>query len=299
MVFQPDSVVIPARLRETPPGEAGEGAAWLAELPGQVAELAREWRLTLEPPFETDGCCAWVAPVRLEDGSDAVLKVSWPHSEARHEGDALRLYDGDGAPRLIRASEDGFSLLMERCLPGALLWSLPPEERDEVGARVLRRLWRHSAGEVPFDRLEEIAASWGNDARRSGEYEPVLLEEALSVGRELAASQPSCVLLHGDFHPGNVLAAEREPWMAIDCKPLVGEPAFDLAQWLGNCLDVEKDLGWKAPDPAAYIRFRLERMCGLLDLDRTRAAGWLFAKAVGWAFGSREALLFRDVMRYY
>ena len=57
----------------------------------------------------------------------------------------------------------------------------------------------------------------------------------------LSATQPHRVLLHGDFHPGNVLAAAREPWLAIDCKPLVGDPAYDLAQWLGNrCETVEQ-----------------------------------------------------------
>ena len=33
------------------------------------------------------------------------------------------------------------------------------------------------------------------------------------------------VVLHGDFNAGNVLAAEREPWLAVDAKPMVGDAA--------------------------------------------------------------------------
>src|SRR4051794_17234106 len=105
-----------------------EGTRWLHALPEQIAELKRAWSLTLMPPFATGGTCSWVAPVRLAGATRAVLKINYPERESRREGEALRLTAGCGAVRLLRASEDGLSLLLERCAPGVDLWSLSAEE---------------------------------------------------------------------------------------------------------------------------------------------------------------------------
>src|SRR3954469_2706580 len=67
-------------------------AGWLSRLPTVVEELAQHWGLSLEPPYQPGGQCAWVAP-----GGDVVLKVGWRHDEALHEPAALRLWDGEGA----------------------------------------------------------------------------------------------------------------------------------------------------------------------------------------------------------
>ena len=91
------------------------------------------------------------------------------------------------------------------------------------------------------------------------------MAHAVALARELAATQPRTVLLHGDFHPGNVLAAAREPWLAIDPKPYVGDPAYDTLQHMLNFP------GRLAADPAGLAR----RMAGLLDLDADRVRLWL------------------------
>ena len=102
-------------------------------------------------------------------------------------------------------------------------------------------------------------------------------------------SQPRTVLLHGDFHPGNVLAAAREPWLAIDPKPLLGDPAYDLAQWLGNrCEAVER-----SPDAGSAIRRQIDHLSDLLNLDPARVAGWAFVKSLGWDWGPPVARILR------
>ena len=115
------------------------------------------------------------------------------------------------------------------------------------------------------------------------------MAQTIELARELAATQPRSVLLHGDFHPANVLAARREPWLAIDCKPLVGDPAYDLAQWLGNRCDAVE----QSPDAAAIIRRQIEHMSDLLDLDPARVAGWAFVKSLGWDWGAPVARILR------
>src|SRR5688500_6978453 len=79
--------------------------AWLATLPTAVARATRAWRLTVEAPFRPGGQTAWVAPVRDRVGTDLVLKLAWPHPEARHEANGLRAWAGQGAVRLHAAGE--------------------------------------------------------------------------------------------------------------------------------------------------------------------------------------------------
>src|SRR5207248_293889 len=111
------------------------------------------------------------------------------------------------------------------------------EEGNVVGAQLLRRLWREPPQSATFTLLSALVEEWCEALPRTAPaqgYDAELVADAIEIARDLASSQAEMVLLHGDFHPGNVLAAAREPWLAIDCQPLVGEPAYDLAQWLGN-----------------------------------------------------------------
>src|SRR3954453_16369942 len=139
---------IPAALVEQCRG-APEQEAWLAALPASIALLsaaipllAARWELELGPPFEGEGCGSWVAPATRADGSAAVLKLGLPHMEAAHEIDGLRFWAGDPTLHLLDADEEANALLLERCVPGTLLRTLPEPEQDSVLAGMLRRLWR-------------------------------------------------------------------------------------------------------------------------------------------------------------
>jgi streptomycin 6-kinase len=198
--------------------------------------------------------------------------------------------------RLLQASEDGFSLLLERCLPGTDLWSLAEEEGNAVASRMLARMWREPDPSAPFMSLSDFVANWWDDLPRitaTADYDGEAVAEAVTRGRELASSQPRSVLLHGDFHPGNVLAARREPWLIIDPKPLVGEPAYDLAQWLYN----RARFVIQADDAVAILRQLIDRFAADLGLDPARIAGWAFVKALGWQCGPEFVTLFQKVAR--
>ncbi len=156
----------------TDPACAGEAAvdedelpgrrAWLAALPGVVEEIAREWGVRVGDPYEPGGVCAWVAPA----DDDLVLKVSWRHTEAEHEADALRFWDGDGAVRCFAARSvdpDTSALLLERCVPGVQLHTLPEPEQDLVIAELARRLHRRRPADPhPFRTLTEMCDVWAD-----------------------------------------------------------------------------------------------------------------------------------------
>ncbi len=134
---------------------SADRAGWLAALPDTVAALAARWSLTLGPPFEPGGECAWVAPA----GADLVLKVGRVHDEARDEAAGLRAWDGRGAVRVLADHRDGetSALLLERAHPGTPLTRLPGPERDVVLTGLLRRLWIDPPAGHPFRPLSGCA----------------------------------------------------------------------------------------------------------------------------------------------
>lgn len=242
-----------------------------------VASVAAEWGLELGDPYEPGGQCAWVAPARDPTGRDLVLKVGWRHREAEHEADALRFWDGDGAIRCFgaRTLADTTALLLERCEPGAHLnRSVPEPEQDTVLAGLLRRLWaRQPPDGPPFASLTAMCDDWARSfeldfATDSRGLDPGLARTGLALLRELPRSVDRAVLLVTDLHGGNVLSSTREPWLVIDPKPFVGDPAYDPVQHMLNCDDR------LASDPAGLAR----RMADLLDLDRERVRLWLLAR---------------------
>ena len=288
-------IFVPAGLEKNAREAGDPGVRWLDSLPERVAELARAWSIRVGAAFDHSGAASWVAPVELDDGARAILKVGMPHVEARYEADALRLLDGQGTVRLLRVSDDGFSLLLERCNPGTDLWSLSAEGRDSVACEILPRLWQEPEESAPFLPLTQLLSRWSEEippvAAGRG-YNSGDVAAILDLGRELAASQPRCALLHGDFHPGNVLAAQRQPWLVIDPKPFLGEPAFDLAQWFYNrYFQVGQSV-----DAVAVLREEMSRFAAKLNLDASRIAGWTVVKALGWDCGPEVVKLFQNVV---
>ena len=234
-----------------------------------VGQIAASWELELGEPYAPGGQCAWVAPA----GDDLVLKVGWRHREAEHEADALRFWDGDAAVRCLaaRSLEDTTALLLERCVPGVQLkQSLPEPEQDVVIAGLMRRLWaRQPSPGHPFGTLAEMCGLWADSLELdSGAVDGGLVREAVALLRELPGTSEGCVLLCTDLHAGNVLSARREPWLVIDPKPFLGDPAFEPVQHMLNCDDR------LASDPEALAA----RMAELLELDAERVGLWLFAR---------------------
>jgi len=262
---------IPARVaancRETP-----EGAAWLDRLPETLDTLERRWSLTVGAPFDNEEVsCAWVAPVALSDGTSAVLKLGMPHMEGEHEVHGLRFWDGDPTLRLFEADDDLGAMLLERCQPGMVLRSLPEPEQDLVVSGLLRRLWRSPSAPHPFRPLSMLIKHWSDETLADVEQWPDtgLVREGLRLFEELPRHAPTEVLLATDLHAGNVLCSKRKPWLVIDPKPFVGDPAYDPTQHLFNC-----DVRLRS-DPDGMIR----RIADLLRMDHERIRLWTFARA--------------------
>jgi streptomycin 6-kinase len=259
---------------------------WLAALPDRVEELTARWGLSLGEPFEPGGNCSWVAPGTDPDGRDVVLKVAWQHTEALHEAEGLAALRGQGAvevyafEHLARAG-DTTAMLLERCRPGTELRGRPEAEQHVVVTDMLRSVWAVDlAADHPFRPLSVMADEWVSHAAERlaadpGRLDAGLAREGLALFRELSRTGPHDVLLLTDLHAGNVLAAERRPWLLIDPKPYVGDPHYDVLQHLLNCN------GSLQADP---IRL-LAEVADLAGLGAGRVRQWLFARCVQESLG--------------
>jgi streptomycin 6-kinase len=250
------------------------GRAWLRRLPHVVDELCGRWQLAPEGATWF-GYCAIALPVRRADDTPAVLKVSWPGPDQAPEGPTLRAWDGDGAVRPLAHGEDRWALLLERLDESRDLTGVPIGEAIEVIGSLLRRMHRAT---VPTDvpSLADTARRWAEEIPSrwpvaAPPWPDRVRDEAVATCRELGDADGG-QLLHADLHFENVLAADREPWLAIDPKGLVGDPAFESSPVLWNRFDEysgQRD-----------VRRRLDAWCEAADIDRDRARAWARVRMV-------------------
>ena len=243
-----------------------------SSFPASWPSAAEQWGLELGEPL-TGGKVSLVLRVSAQ-GAPAVLKVSFPEPESEHEAAALARWGGDGAVRVLADDPERRALLLEWCEPGTRLWDVDDDEQaTAIAANVLRGLRRAPAEGDPFALLSTAAARWAEELPRDWEasgrpFEGELLAAAVSACRELGGETSDRTLLHQDLHGGNVLLSERG-WLAIDPKPLVGDPAFDAASLL-------RDRRWLLGQGGelARVRRRLDILTEALELDRERLRGW-------------------------
>jgi len=261
------STGLAANCRKSP-----ERATWLDRLPDVLLSLEHVWGLTPDAPLDAEeSSCSYVTAVRTANGTPAVLKIGMPHMEGEHEIQALRFWDGDPTVRLLEADDELGVLLLERCKPGTTLRTLSEQDQDLVISGLLRRLWRPPLTPHPFRSLSTLTAFWTNETLGQIEQGPDigLVREGLRLFEELPRNATREVLLATDLHAGNVLQAEREPWLVIDPKPFVGDPAYDATQHLLNCRERLR------LDPDRTMR----SFADLAGIEDERVRLWTFARA--------------------
>jgi streptomycin 6-kinase len=202
-------------------------------------------------------------------------------TESLREAEALTFWDGRGAVRLLAHDRPTRAMLIERCRPGTPLGTAYDDAAIAIAAGAMRRLWREPPDAVEWPTLAGNAARWLDELPRR--YDGRVLDEALEAIRVLVPSQERLLLCHQDLHGGNVLRAEREPWLVIDSKPIVGEPAYDTVALVRD-----------ARPTHAELRRRLDLLSDLLELDRERMRLWGIVKSLAWD-NPDEAELFCEV----
>ncbi|WP_431034693.1 aminoglycoside phosphotransferase family protein [Streptomyces sp. P6-2-1] len=267
---------VPARFAEYQRRHEGAaGTAFVAAAPAMAARRLERWSLRPEGRVR-HGVAALVLPVRTTDGERAVLKVQLRNEETVGEGAALRAWDGDGAVRVLGEDAERLGegpgapevswLLLERL---DTVRDLNDIQEARAALRPLAALLaRLTAVRAPagLRRLDDVADALLVRAAKATPQDAAtraLIADCAAALRAVRSEGPSGDrLLHWDLHYGNVLAARREPWLAIDPKPLAGDPAFDLLPALTNRYD-----------PADTAR-RFAALTEAIGADRERAAAW-------------------------
>lgn len=285
-------IELPAGVRAMS-GRGPQWARWVATLPAVAQRLTGHWRLRPDST-EPAGCghCSLVLPVRTADGLPAMLKIGFPDAESEYEHLALRRWAGRGAVRLLNADPHHRALLLER-LSSEDLSAIPESEACAVVAGLYRTL--HLPASPALRQLSVLVDRWTAelaDLPRSAPIPRRLVEQAVALGRELSAdrSVPDR-MIHTDLHYANVLATsrqcgpsttqgrrsdpvDREPWLAIDPKPVNGDPHYELAPMLWN--------RWPeiTGDIRGGVRRRFQMLLDATGFDEDRARAWVVVRMV-------------------
>ena len=269
----------PKHFIETVTNTFDGGAAWLAQLPTLIAQCEAKWNLTAHDHFPTLSY-NYAAPATLADGTAVALKIGVPRDELVTEMEALKIYNGRAICHLIDADMEMGVLILEWLKPGKMLLEVKDDdEATRIAAQVMQKLWRR----LPETHNFPSVADWSNGLIRlretfaggTGPYPQKLIETAESIFTDLIAENGEPVLLHGDLHHYNILSAEREPWLAIDPKGVVGEPAYEVGAFLHNPLDLMTWSDWQTLIPR-----QLDILAETLQIDRQRLVAWSLAQDV-------------------
>ncbi|MFI1359173.1 aminoglycoside phosphotransferase family protein [Streptomyces sp. NPDC020898] len=258
-------------------GEAGR--TFITELPARTADFLNHWNLRIDGP-SMHGVTALVLPVLRTDNTPAALKLQLLDDESEGEPTALRTWNGNHAVRLLAHDPTTGTMLLERLDHTRMLSHLPdPHEATLVIADLLTHL---TAVPAPpgIRRLGDIAQRMLDRTPQALRQIPdptsrTLMADCAAALREVA-TDPGDRLLHWDLHFENVLASDRAPWLAIDPKPLAGDPGFDLWPAINNRFD------------PADILWRFDALTDVLALNRERARAWTLARVLQNALWSIE-----------
>ena len=255
-------------------GRGPDWADWVRRLPAIAVDMLARWRLRPDgPPMH--GHCSLVLPVRTADGAAAVLKISFPDDESEHEHVVLRRWAGAAAVRLLSADPHRRAMLLER-LHGADLTGLTDVDACRVVAGLYRRI--HVPAMPPLRTLGSYLRRWNADLAALPRGAPIprrLVEQAAALGADLAAEPATdSRVIHCDLHYANVLAADREPWLVIDPKPVNGDPHYEIAPMLWNRWE---EVGG---DVREGVRRRFHTLVDAAGFDEDRGRAWVVVRMV-------------------
>ncbi|MFF8371679.1 aminoglycoside phosphotransferase family protein [Streptomyces lydicus] len=252
---------------------------WLAGLPHLGGDLLECWDLRPDGP-SAHGMASLVLPVLRADGTPAALKLQQLREETAGAATSLRTWRGNGIVRLLDHDEESSSQLLERLDAARTLSSVTDDARAlHILAELMARLSSVPAPEG-LRTLSALAAAMLDQVPRAvpalrDPAEQRLVRTCASAVAELVG-EPGDRLLHWDLHYDNVLAGEREPWLAIDPEPLAGDPGFELLPALHNRWAEVVASG----DVERAVLRRFDLLTEALGLDRRRATGWTLGRVL-------------------
>lgn len=246
-------------------GEAGK--AWLTNVESTMQFCEKEWKLQIDAPV-SNLSYNYVLHAKDGEGTPVILKLGVPSFDFTNEIRTLKVYGGKGCARLLKADAERGAMLLEKLVPGTML----SEEKDEKAAvHTFLRVWKAIRTPVPAECKSPTILDWASGLVRyhtmhpngDGPIEARYIEMAQAYFAELTETTERMELLHGDLHHENILYDDKNGWLAIDPKGVVGDPYFDLISFMTNHL-------LKKENPKQLLLQRVELITEGLSLDRER-----------------------------
>lgn len=266
--------------------EGEPGRVWVESLPDLIDEFLGRWRCTPIAPI-SHGKVGVIVPVqRDDDGVPAVFKISFRHPGNRYEAEAFATWDGQGAVLLYERDDAQFAMLLEQAEWQTLDDLGDIDEATAVIGQLARRLAVPAPPHLPrlADRVDEWDRTLREDTEALGHpLSEQALSAALATIRDLGRRQPD-TMVHGDLHFGNVVPAQREPWLVIDPKGLAGDLASDSFRVLVRGADSLLT----ADDLETELLRRLSIFADAAEIERERAIRWAQLDSLIGAYYSRK-----------
>ncbi len=271
-----------------------DGHAFLKALPDLIAEASTRWGLTdVQPaPILSYNFVAFAN----RGNNNVVLKMGVPNREMKSEMATLRLFNGEGACRLLECDEERYWMLLERLNPGVMLSTLEDDDAaTHIAAEVMKKIWR------PLETLESSSlllnveqqavrlqsfiqlSDWFDGLKQlrpmfnggTGPFNEKLVERVESSVKDFFVENHMPVLMHGDFHHFNILSSERG-WLVIDPKGVIGPAGYEVGPLMIN--------PWSDFSDGNKIRLSVKRRIDILHehlgFERERILEWSLAHAV-------------------
>ncbi|UQT54148.1 aminoglycoside phosphotransferase family protein [Streptomyces durmitorensis] len=280
------------------------GERWLAGLPGLIRDLERRWSIEVGRSLP-GGSASYVARARIEDGRDAVLKLSLPTPDFAAQVQTLHLARGHGYAKLLAHDLDRHAMLQEALGPSMDRLGLDPWRQIKTLCAMLQSAWRvPRAPGLSVDPSQEKALALGELVGRLWEglgrpcSERVVAQALTYAERRAAAFDPGrCVVVHGDPHPGNALRVTaprpgaEAGFVFVDPDGFLADPAYDLGvvlrDWCGELR------GMDAASAVGLVRSYCAQLSERTGVDQRAVWEWGFLERVSTGlyvldFGAQE-----------
>ncbi len=255
------------------------GVEWLEALPRMINCLEDLWQVAVGEPFAGIEY-NFVAPAIKDNGEEVVIKIHppWDPIEIFDEAAFLAKREGRGCVRLLAVNHDSRAIMLERILPGRTLTEIFAESKSDAVGPAIEALKSIS---IPASHTPPTAPTvdgwFGNFERyRETDFPRRYAEKAFEFYRELSPEPGRTLYIHGDFHPGNIVNAEREQFLVIDPKGVVGHIGFEIAAFLNNFY------WWQENDPDIdrILADALEQFSSAFEIPQTELRKWAYAQMV-------------------
>lgn len=253
-----------------------EGQTWLVTLPALIDQCRQQFKLKIQPCLPNLSF-NYIAPTITADGMACIIKICPPNSGVDREIAALQYMQGDGIVKLLKSNQQQALLLLEKLTPGQPLARLKEDSQaTTIAAELMQKLWRKVPEQHNFSTTEHWFARLGHPVNLPADFSTSLLAQAKSQAQQLHQDMTKTMLLHGDLHHFNILSSQRQPWLAIDPKGVLGEPAYEVGALLRNPIpDIATTMNTKK-----VLARRIDQLSDILNFDRHKIIAWGLAQAV-------------------